>query len=60
MLFDPPLEFRTRRHALRLRIPTSAPGYSPAALKSPSIWWTLSALVRTAAGHTTPINEAQR
>ena len=42
MLFDPPLEFRILPGALRIRIPTSAPGYSPAALKSPSIWWTLA------------------
>lgn len=60
MLFDPPLEFRTLPGALRIRIPTSAPGYSPAALKSPSIWWTLSALARAATGHTTAIDEAQR
>ena len=60
MLFDPPLEFRILPHALRIRIPTSAPGYSPAALKSPSIWWTLRALGRAAAGRTTPIDEAQR
>ncbi len=60
MLFDPPLEFRIMPGALRIRLPASAPGYSPAALKSPSIWWTLSALVRAAAGHTTPIDEAQR
>ena len=60
MLFDPPLEFRILPGVLRIRIPTSAPGYSPAALKSPSIWWTLSALVRAATGHTTPIDEAQR
>ncbi len=60
LLFDPPLEFRIRPHALRIRIPTSAPGYSPAALKSPSVWWTLAALMRAAAGRTTPIDEAQR
>ncbi len=60
MMFDPPLEFRALPGALRIRIPTAAPGYSPAALKSPSIWWTLSALARAAAGHTTPIDEAQR
>ena len=60
MLLDPPLEFRALPGALRIRLPTSAPGYSPAALKSPSIWWTLSALARAAIGHTTPIDEAQR
>jgi len=60
LLFDPPLEFRILPSALRIRIPASAPGYSPAALKSPSIWWTLRALARAAAGHATPIDEAQR
>ena len=60
LLFDPPLEFRILPEALRIRIPASAPGYSPAALKSPSIWWTLSALARAATGHATPIDEAQR
>jgi diacylglycerol kinase family enzyme len=60
MVLDQPLEFRILPGALRVRIPTSAPGYSPAALKSPSIWWTLSALVRTVAGHAIPIDEAQR
>jgi diacylglycerol kinase family enzyme len=60
LLFDPPLELRSLPGALRVRIPTSAPGYSPAALRAPSPWWTLTALLRAAAGHTTPIDEAQR
>jgi diacylglycerol kinase family enzyme len=60
LLFDPPLELRSLPGALRVRIPPSAPGYSPAALAAPSPWWTLGALVRAAAGQTTPIDEAQR
>ena len=60
VLLDPPLGFRTLPGALRVRLPTSAPGYSPAALKAPSLWWTLGALARTVAGHATPIDEARR
>jgi diacylglycerol kinase family enzyme len=60
LLFDPPLELCSLPGALRVRIPTSAPGYSPAALRAPSPWWTLTALLRAAAGHTTPIDEEQR
>jgi diacylglycerol kinase family enzyme len=47
---DPPLEFRIRPGALRVRIPASAPGYAPAALKSPSMGWTVRALAQTALG----------
>ena len=50
MLLDPPLEFRSLPGALRVRIPTHAPGYSPAALAPLSKWWTLRALFRTVAG----------
>ena len=60
LLFDPPLELRSLPGALRVRIPTTAPGYSPAALSAPSPWWTLTALLRAAAGRTTPIDETQR
>ena len=59
-MFDPPLELRSLPGVLRVRIPASAPGYSPAALAAPSPWWTLMALLRAAAGRTTPIDEAQR
>ena len=41
MLLDPPLEFRILPGVLRVRLPPTAPGYSPAALKPPSPWWTL-------------------
>jgi diacylglycerol kinase family enzyme len=48
--FDPPLVFRSRPGALRIRIPASAPGYAPAALKPPSVAWTVTALAKTALG----------
>jgi len=57
---DPPLVFRILPGAVRIRIPHSAPGYSPAALKPPSPWWTLGALLRAAAGHASPIEDSQR
>jgi diacylglycerol kinase family enzyme len=60
LLLDPPLEFRCLPGALRVRMPSHAPGYSPAALAAPSTWWTLSALFRTVAGRPTPIDETQR
>ena len=60
MLLDPPLEFRCLPAALRVRIPTHAPGHSPAALAAPSRWWTLLALFRTVAGRPTPIDETLR
>ena len=59
-LLDPPLEFRSLPGVLRVRLPTHAPGYSPAALVPPSKWWTLRALFRTVAGRATPIDEARR
>ena len=60
LLLDPPLVFTCRPAALRVRVPRHAPGYSPAALRSPSMWWTVTALLRTAAGHPAPIDEEQR
>ncbi len=60
VLLHPPLEFRTLPGVLRVRIPTHAPGYSPAALVPPSTWWTVRALLRTVAGRATPIDETQR
>ena len=60
VLLDPPLELRSLPGVLRVRIPTHAPGYSPAALVPPSKWWTLLALFRTVAGLATPIDETQR
>jgi diacylglycerol kinase family enzyme len=60
LALDPPLEFRALPGALRVRLPPSAPGWSPAALRSPTPWWTLSALLRVAGGHTAPIDESLR
>lgn len=60
LVMDPPLVFRSLPGALRVRIPTHAPGYSPAALASPSVWWTVSALFRTIAGHPPAIDEHLR
>jgi diacylglycerol kinase family enzyme len=60
VVLDPPLRFRSLPGVLRVRIPSYAPGYSPAALVPPSKWWTLLALFRTVAGLATPIDESQR
>lgn len=60
LLLDPPLEFRCLPGALRVRVPTHAPGWSPAALRSPSPWWSFVALLRAVAGRPTPIDEAER
>ena len=51
--FDPPLHFRSLPGAVRVRIPTHAPGSSPAARRAPSVWWSLAALCRLAAGRPT-------
>ena len=37
LLLDPPLEFRSLPGALRVRLPPSAPGYSPAALRAVAV-----------------------
>lgn len=58
--FDPPVEFRIRPGALRVRLPEDAPGWSPAALRAPTPWWTFGALVRVAAGRPAPIDESLR
>jgi diacylglycerol kinase family enzyme len=57
---DPPLRFRSLPGALRVRIPTSAPGRSPAALAPPSLGWSVVALFRAVAGRATPIDEDRR
>jgi hypothetical protein len=54
LVLDPPLVFRTIPGALRVRIPTHAPGRSPAALASPSLRWTVTALLGVAAGRPAP------
>jgi diacylglycerol kinase family enzyme len=50
LLFDAPLVFRSLPGAVRVRVPVHAPGASPAARRAPSVWWSLTALVRIAAG----------
>jgi diacylglycerol kinase family enzyme len=50
MLLDPPIRFRILPGALRVRIPTRAPGYSPAAAVPTPGWATLTALWQTATG----------
>lgn len=60
LVMDPPLVFRSRPGALRVRIPNHAPGYSPAALAPPSVWWTITALFRTIAGRPPAIDEHLR
>ena len=50
MLLDPPIRFRIVPGALRVRIPSHAPGYSPAAAVPTPGWSTITALLQTAAG----------
>jgi diacylglycerol kinase family enzyme len=50
LVLDPPLRFRTLPGALRVRLPASAPGYSPAAAVPTKGWATITALLQTAAG----------
>jgi len=50
VVLEPPIEFRTLRRALRVRIPPAAPGYSPAAAVPRPGWSTITALVKTAIG----------
>ena len=50
LVLDPPIRFRTLPHALRVRIPHAAPGYSPAAAAPTPGWATVTALLRAAAG----------
>jgi diacylglycerol kinase family enzyme len=50
LVLDPPIEFRVLPRVLRVRIPLSAPGYSPAAAAPTKGWATVTALLRTVAG----------
>ena len=50
MVLDPPIRFRIVPGALRVRIPSQAPGYSPAAAVPTPGWATLTALWQTATG----------
>ncbi len=60
LVLDPPLEFRSLPGALRVRIPSHAPGWSPAALAPPSVWWSITALFRVIAGDPPAIDEHLR
>jgi hypothetical protein len=50
MLLNPPIRFRSVPGALRVRIPSQAPGYLPAAAVPAPGWATLTALWQTATG----------
>jgi diacylglycerol kinase family enzyme len=50
LVLDPPIRFRTLPGALRVRIPLTAPGYSPAAAAPTPGWATVTALLQAAAG----------
>jgi diacylglycerol kinase family enzyme len=50
LVLDPPIRFRTLPGALRVRIPLSAPGYSPAAAAPTPGWAGITALVQAVAG----------
>lgn len=49
-VLDPPIRFRTLPGAIRVRIPSHAPGYSPAAAAPTAGWSVITALLQTAAG----------
>ena len=50
-MISPPLQFRIMPGALRVRIPRSAPGYSPAASRLQANRWTIRSLMHVLAGH---------
>jgi hypothetical protein len=49
--FDPPLRFRIRPHALRVRIAPGHPAASPSALEPDGAWHAVRALAGIATGH---------
>ncbi|MGZ4277968.1 MAG: diacylglycerol/lipid kinase family protein [Solirubrobacteraceae bacterium] len=51
-VLEPPLRFRTRPGALRVRIALDHPGASPSAIEPAGPWASVHALVRIAAGRT--------
>ncbi len=51
LVLDPPLVFTSKPGAVRIRIPTHAPGRSPASLTSDSVVEAARALVTVLAGH---------
>jgi len=50
LVLDPPLRFTMRPGALRVRLPTQAFGYSPAARRSSSAWSAITDLLTLAFG----------
>jgi diacylglycerol kinase family enzyme len=58
LVLDPPIEFRTLPGALRVRIPLSAPGYSPAATAPTRGWATVTALLRSTTGRSVAIGSS--
>jgi diacylglycerol kinase family enzyme len=50
MTFDPPLQFRSRPAALRVRIAPAHPGASPSAIEPDSLWLTIRSLATFAFG----------
>jgi diacylglycerol kinase family enzyme len=57
MVLDPPIRFRIVPGALRVRIPSDAPGYSPAAAVPTAGWAAITALLQTAAGRPVTVDE---
>jgi hypothetical protein len=55
-VLDPPIRFRIVPGALRVRIPSDAPGYSPAAAVPTAGWAAITALLQTAAGRPVTID----
>jgi diacylglycerol kinase family enzyme len=56
MVLDPPIRFRIVPGALRVRVPSHAPGHSPAAAAPTSGWSAITALLQTAAGRPVTID----
>jgi diacylglycerol kinase family enzyme len=56
-VLDPPIRFRIVPGALRVRIPSDAPGYSPAAAVPTAGWAVITALLQTAAGRPVTVDE---
>ena len=56
MVLDPPIRFRIVPGALRVRISSDAPGYSPAAAVPTAGWAAITALLQTAAGRPVTID----
>jgi len=56
-VLDPPIRFRIVPGALRVRIPSDAPGYSPAAAVPTAGWAAITALLQTAAGRPVTVDE---